>query len=212
MTDLNTDGIESFQSKLKEVKGQVKKKVEEIKHKHETLESYFEDIELAAKTSAASIKERIDVLLSSFLVELSITGDKHKSVSKGKLKTAENLLSSIVSLMNITKSVQDYGSLNQMFIHLNKSKYELKSKIEATNKILDAESVEEAIFALNEGLQQIEEEDMFGEVEVYYNGQLKKTDKTEGYKKNITITTDYAYRLLRRDRRQRHPTTTRRSD
>ncbi|VDI69610.1 tripartite motif-containing protein 2/3 [Mytilus galloprovincialis] len=177
MTDLSSDGIESFESKLKEVIAKVDELVEERKNKHEKLESYFKDIELAAKTSAASIKDRIDVLLSSFLEELRLTGNEHKSVSKEKLKTVENLMSSVVSLMNTTKSVQVYGSLIQMFVHLNKSKSELKYKVQETNKILNADSVEEAIFAINEQLHQVEKEDQFGKIEVYCNVPIKVNSK-----------------------------------
>ncbi|CAC5423325.1 unnamed protein product [Mytilus coruscus] len=165
LKNLNTDGIESFESKLKEVKAKAEELIEEKKSNYEKLSSSFKDIELAAKTSATSIKDRVDILLSSFLKELNITRDEQKTVFEDKLKAAENLLGRVISLMKTTKSVREYGTLNHIFIHLKRSENELKSRIEEARTILNVKSVDGAGFAINNKLHQVEKAYRFGEID-----------------------------------------------
>ncbi|CAC5391473.1 unnamed protein product [Mytilus coruscus] len=163
MTNRDTDRFNSLESELNKVKSKVEQLIEEKKNKYETLGSSFKSVELAAITSAASIKDKVDILLSSFLKELNISLDEQKAVFEGKLKTAENLLSCIISMMNTTKSVQDYGSINQKCIHFIRTKPELNSKIVETSKVLNEEAVEEVRFVIDNTIHQVEKSRQFWE-------------------------------------------------
>ncbi|XP_071128230.1 tripartite motif-containing protein 59-like [Mytilus edulis] len=176
MTVLNADKIESFESKLKEVKSKAEELIEEKKSNYEKLSSSFKDIELTAKTSAKSIKDRVDILLSSFLKELNMTRDEQKTVFEDKLKAAENLLGHIISLMKTTQSAREYGTLNHMFIHLKRSENKLKSKIEETSTILNKESVDETRFAMNDTFLQAEKAENFGKIDLTFNAPIYLND------------------------------------
>ncbi|CAC5370052.1 unnamed protein product [Mytilus coruscus] len=160
MPNLDTDRFNSFESELNKVKAKVEQLIEEKKNEYETLDSSFKSVELAAITTAASIKDRVDILLSSFLKELNISLDEQTAVFEGKLKTADNLLSCVISMINTTKSVQDYGSINKKCIHLIRTKPELKSKIVETSKLLNEESVEEARVIIDNTIHQVEKADV----------------------------------------------------
>ncbi|XP_076071971.1 uncharacterized protein LOC143043652 [Mytilus galloprovincialis] len=169
MTNLNTDGIEFFESILKKLKAKAEELIEEKKSKYEQLSGSFKDIELAAKTSATSIKDRVDILLSSFLKELNIARDEQRIVFDDKLKAGGNLLGYVISLMKTTKSVREYGTLNLILIHLKRSENELKSRIEETRSTLNVKSVDGAGFAINNKLHQVEKADGFGIIEFALN-------------------------------------------
>ncbi|XP_063408840.1 uncharacterized protein LOC134692319 [Mytilus trossulus] len=166
LTNLNTDGIEFFKYELNEVKAKVKELIEEKTSNYEKLDNSFQAIELAAKASAASIKDSVDILLASFLKELDMSRDAQNTVFEAKSKTTENLLSRVVSLMKTTDSVRDNGTLNQMFIHLKKSKPQLRSKLVETSKILNVKTAVEARFAVNKIFHQVEKAVSFGQTEV----------------------------------------------
>lgn len=95
--------------------------------------------------------------------------DAQKTVFEAELKTTENLLSRVVSLTKTTESVRDNGTLNQMFIHLKKSKPQLKSKIVETSNILNVKTAVEARFAVNKIFHQVEKAVSFGQTEVICN-------------------------------------------
>lgn len=66
MTNLDTDRYNSFKSELGKVKAKVEQLIEEKKNEYETLVSSFKYVVLAAITSAALIKDKVDILPSSF--------------------------------------------------------------------------------------------------------------------------------------------------
>lgn len=78
--------------------------------------------------------------------------------------------------MKTSKSVQEYGTLNHIFIHLKRSENELKSRIEETSTILNVKSVDEARFAINDTFYQAENADSFGKIDLTFNTPIYSND------------------------------------
>ncbi|CAC5391479.1 unnamed protein product [Mytilus coruscus] len=146
------DKIETLQYELTEVKNKIGKLTEEKELEKKKKNAFFKQIELKAKTTVISMKNNLEGLLGVFMQELNLIQEEQDVSQKEKSESLKTFLNIINQLQDKSKIVGQHGSLNQMFIHFERSKCELKSAIKDTSSALNTDSIEDAQFVLNETL------------------------------------------------------------
>ncbi|CAC5423316.1 unnamed protein product [Mytilus coruscus] len=140
--------------------------MKEKRVEQDKLDSDFREIEVRANQFISSIKDNLDDMLALFIKELNITREEHTHEFENKVKTFKKISNNFDQLQRVTKTVQKKGALFQMFIHFEKSKTELKSILAEATQILNTPSVREAKLQNSAILDQIENVDRLGKLEL----------------------------------------------
>ncbi|CAC5423320.1 unnamed protein product [Mytilus coruscus] len=122
MQNLKNDKISALLSEVNDIKVKVEKVMKEKNGEKEKLDTSFTEIEAEANQFISSLKNKLDSLLALFIKEMNITREDSEHAFENKRKTFENLSNYFDKLQCTTKTVQELGTLNQMFIHFKNQK------------------------------------------------------------------------------------------
>ncbi|XP_052076259.1 tripartite motif-containing protein 45-like [Mytilus californianus] len=173
MENLNNDiKIETLTFELTEVKSKMDKLAEERNFENEKLISVFKQIETDAKNTVVTLKEKLDCLLVSVIKELNLIRDEQTLDCDKKLETVKTFLNRINQLQNMTNVVRQHGTLNQKFIHFERSKIELKSAVKEASRTLNSSSIGDAKFVLNETMNPVVNADCLGKINITKNSTV----------------------------------------
>ncbi|CAC5391478.1 unnamed protein product [Mytilus coruscus] len=158
MQNLKNDKISMLLSEVNDIKVKVENVMKEKNGEKEKLDIAFSEIETEANTFVSSLKDKLDSMLALFIKGLNITREESENAFENKLKTFEKISNYFDKLQTTTKTVEEHGTLNQMFIHFEKSKVELKSVLKEASSVLNTSSISEAklVKSANYKLGQVE--------------------------------------------------------
>ncbi|CAC5423318.1 TRIM56 [Mytilus coruscus] len=152
---LKKDRINALVSEVTDAKVKVETMIKEKRVNKEKLDTTFTEIEVQANTFIVSLKDKLDNLLALFIKELNITRDDSEHEFENKLKSLQKLSNHFDEFQCTAKTVQEHGTLNQIFIHFEKSKTELKSVLTEASPTLNTNSIFEAKLVINTKLDQV---------------------------------------------------------
>ncbi|CAG2252436.1 unnamed protein product [Mytilus edulis] len=158
--------IETLQDELTEVKNKTSKLTEEKDLEKVKLNAVFKQIEMEAKTTVISMKKNLDGLLGAFMKELNLIQEEHDVSQEEKSESLKKFMNIINQLQDKSKIVGQHGTLNQMFIHFERSKCELKSATKDAIGALNTDSIEDVQFFLNGALIGVVNADYLGKIDV----------------------------------------------
>ncbi|XP_063413502.1 uncharacterized protein LOC134695942 [Mytilus trossulus] len=150
------DMIKALMSDVVDFKVKVETIIKEKRVEKEKLDAAFIGIEEQAKKFIESLKDKLDNLLNVFIKELDITREDSEHAFDNKLKSLQKLSNYFDKLQCTTKTVQDHGTLNHMFIHYETSKTKLKSALTEASMILNVSSIRTARLDKSKKLDQVQ--------------------------------------------------------
>ncbi|XP_076071970.1 uncharacterized protein LOC143043651 [Mytilus galloprovincialis] len=162
-----SDKLSMLLSEINDIKVKVEKVMKEKKGEKEKLDTSLTEIEKEASQFILSIKDKLDSLLAVFIKRLVITREESENAFQNKVKTFEKLSNYFEKLHCKTKTVEKHGTLNQMFIHFEKSKAELKSLLTEASSVWNTSSISEAKLVKSAKLDQVENIDGLIELESF---------------------------------------------
>ncbi|VDH90058.1 tripartite motif-containing protein 2/3 [Mytilus galloprovincialis] len=165
MLKLHKHRIKSLESELSEIKETIEYKIEETRSEKEKKDNTFAGIEDNARQFILSLKAKLESLLVLFLKEMNLTHNEQSFEFESKIKTYEKLLTHIETMQCVTKTVQEHGSLNQMFIHFEKSKSKAKSIVKEASQVLNTNLILEMKLNLCDTLTEVESVDSLGKMD-----------------------------------------------
>ncbi|VDH90060.1 Hypothetical predicted protein [Mytilus galloprovincialis] len=166
MIENKKDKIETLRYELTEVKNKTGKLTEEKDLEKVKLNAVFKQIEMEAKTTVISMKKNLDGLLGAFMKELNLIQEEHDVSQEEKSESLKTFMNIINQLQDKSKIVGQHGTLNQMFIHFERSKCELKSATKDAISALNTDSIEDAKFVLNDTIIGVVNADYLGKIDV----------------------------------------------
>ncbi|VDI51975.1 tripartite motif-containing protein 2/3 [Mytilus galloprovincialis] len=162
MQNLKNVKMSMLLSEVNAIKVKVGKVMKEKNGEKEKLDISFTEIEAEASQFISTLKDKLDSLLASFIKGMNMYREESGNAFENKLKTFEKLSKYFDQLKCTTKNVQKHGTLNQMFIHFEKSKTEIKSGLTGASSVLNTSSISEAKLVKSAKLDQVENiEDIF---------------------------------------------------
>ncbi|CAC5370050.1 unnamed protein product [Mytilus coruscus] len=156
MQNLKNDKISMLLSEVNDIKVKVENVMKEKNGEKEKLDIAFSEIETEANTFVSSLKDKLDSMLALFIKGLNITREESENAFEDKMKTFEKISNYFDKLQTTTKTVEEHGTLNQMFIHFEKSKAELKSVLKEASSVLNTSSISEAKLVKSAKLGEVE--------------------------------------------------------
>ncbi|CAG2252422.1 unnamed protein product [Mytilus edulis] len=112
------------------------------------------------------MKKNLDGLLGAFMKELNLIQEEHDVSQEEKSESLKKFMNIINQLQDKSKIVGQHGTLNQMFIHFERSKCELKSATKDAISALNTDSIEDAKFVLNDTIIGVVNADYLGKIDV----------------------------------------------
>ncbi|CAG2252415.1 unnamed protein product [Mytilus edulis] len=165
MQNLKNVKMSMLLSEVNSIKVKVGKVMKEKNSEKEKLDTAFTEIEAEANQIISTFKDKLDSLLVLFIKGLNMTREESGNAFENKLKTFKKLSKYFDKLECTTKKVQEHGTLNQMFIHFEKSKAEIKSVLTEASSVLNTSSISEAKLVKGAKLDQVENIDGLFELE-----------------------------------------------
>ncbi|XP_063416462.1 E3 ubiquitin-protein ligase TRIM33-like [Mytilus trossulus] len=165
MQNLKNVKMSMLLSEVNAIKVKVEKVMKEKNGEKEKLDISFTEIEAEANQIISTLKDKLDSLLALFIKGLNMSREESEDAFENKLKTFEKLSKYFDKLECTTKKVKEHGTLNQMFIHFEKSKIEIKSVLTGASSVLNTSSISEARLVKSAKLDQVENIDGLFELE-----------------------------------------------
>ncbi|XP_076071357.1 uncharacterized protein LOC143042783 [Mytilus galloprovincialis] len=156
MQNLKTDKISVLLSEVNDIKVKVENVMKEKNDEKEKLDISFTEIEAEANQFILSLKDKLDSLLAVFIKRLGITREESENAFQNKVKTFEKLSNYFEKLHCTSKTVEEHGTLSQMFIHFEKSKVELKSVLTEASSVWNTSAISKAKLVKSAKLDQVE--------------------------------------------------------
>lgn len=106
------------------------------------------------------------MFLASVIKELNLIRDEQTLYRQENSKAVTSFLNRINQLQKMTNVVQQHGSLNQKFVHFERSKIELKSAVKEASRTLNSSSIRDAKFVLNETIDLVVNANCLGKINI----------------------------------------------